>query len=56
MNSNRIEANWKELAGNVKRRMDKLIDRQLELWSGKRERAKRVAEGPAREQQSGPPK
>ena len=56
MNLNRIEGNWKQLAGNVKRRLDRLIDRQVELWSGKRERAKRAAEGQPRQQQSEPPK
>ena len=56
MNSNRIEGNWKQLAGNVKRRLGRLIDQQVDLWSGKRERAKRVAEGPVRQQQSEPPK
>lgn len=56
MNLNRIEGHWKQLAGNVKRRLDKLLDRQVDLWSGKRERAKRAAEGPARQQQNEPPK
>jgi uncharacterized protein YjbJ (UPF0337 family) len=56
MNSNRTEGNWKQLADNVKRRLGKLIDGQVDLWSGKRDRAKRVAEGQARQQQSEPPK
>jgi uncharacterized protein YjbJ (UPF0337 family) len=56
MNSNRTDGNWKQLAGNVKRRLDKLIDRQVDLWSGKRDRAQRVGEGQARQPQSEPPK
>jgi len=56
MSSNRTDRNWKQLAGSVKRRLGELIDRQVDPWSGKRERAKRVAEGQARQQQSEPPK
>ena len=56
LNSNRTEANWKQLAGSVKRRLGKMLDQQVDLWSGKRERAKQVAEGQARQQQSEPPK
>lgn len=56
MDSNRTEGNWKQLAGKVKRRLDKLVDQQVDLWSGKRDRAKRVAEGQVRQQQSEPPK
>jgi uncharacterized protein YjbJ (UPF0337 family) len=56
MSSNRTEANWKQLAGSVKRRLGELVDQQVDLWSGKRERAKQVAEGQVRQQQSEPPK
>jgi len=56
MSSNRTEGNWKQLAGKVKRRLGKLVEEQVDLWSGKRERAKRAAEGQARQQQSEPPK
>jgi osmotically-inducible protein OsmY len=30
--------NWEQLAGNVKRRWGTLIERQLDLWEGKRDR------------------
>jgi uncharacterized protein YjbJ (UPF0337 family) len=56
MSSNRSEANWKQLAGGVKRRLGELFDQQVDLWSGKRERAKRAAEEQAGQQQSEPPK
>ena len=56
MSSNRTETNWKQLAGSVKRRLGELVDQQIDLWSGKRERAKQVAEGQVRQQQSEPPK
>ena len=56
MNSNPTEGSWKQFADNVKRRLGKMVDEQLGLWSGKRERAKQVAEGPPRQQQSEPPK
>jgi uncharacterized protein YjbJ (UPF0337 family) len=56
MNSNRTDGNWKQRVDNVKRRLGELVDQQVELWSGKRDRAKRVAEGQARQQQSEPPK
>jgi uncharacterized protein YjbJ (UPF0337 family) len=56
MNSNRSEGSWKQIADNVKRRLGKVVDRQVDLWSGKRDRAKRAAEGQARQQQSEPPK
>jgi hypothetical protein len=56
MNANPTDGNWKQLADNVKRRLDRLIDRQVDLWSGKHDRAKRVAEGQARQPQSEPPK
>jgi uncharacterized protein YjbJ (UPF0337 family) len=56
VSSNRTEGNWKQLADNVKRRLGELVDQQVDLWSGKRERAKRVAEGAVLQQQSEPPK
>lgn len=56
MNSNPTEGSWKQLADNVKRRLGKMVEQQLDLWSGKRERAKRSAEGLTRQQQSEPPK
>jgi hypothetical protein len=49
MNSNRTEGNWKRFAQNVKRRLGILADRQVDLWSGKRDRAKRVADALARQ-------
>jgi osmotically-inducible protein OsmY len=30
--------NWEQLTGNVKRRWGTLIERQLDLWEGKRDR------------------
>jgi uncharacterized protein YjbJ (UPF0337 family) len=56
MNSNRTEGNWKQLAETIKRRLDKLADQQVDLWSGRRDRAKRVADTPARQQGIEPPK
>jgi len=56
MSSKRTEGDWKQLAVKVKRRLGKLVEEQVDLWSGKRERAKRAAEGQARQQQSEPPK
>ena len=56
MNPNRTEGNWKQFAGDVKQRLGKMLDKQLDLWSGKRERAKPASEGQARQQQSEPPK
>jgi uncharacterized protein YjbJ (UPF0337 family) len=56
MNSNRIEGNWKHLADKVKRRLGKMVDEQLDLWSGKRDRTKGVAQGQARQQQIEPRK
>ena len=43
MNRGRTEDNWKQLTGNLKRRWDRLIDGQIDLWSGKRDHAKPVA-------------
>ena len=43
MNPNHTEGNWKQFAGDVKQRLSKMLDKQLDLWSGKRERAKQVA-------------
>jgi uncharacterized protein YjbJ (UPF0337 family) len=55
MNPNLTEGNWKQFAGDVKQRLSKMLDKQLDLWSGKRERAKQVAvEQP--QQQNEPPK
>ena len=56
MNSKRSEGRWNQIAGNVKRRLGKMLEGQLDLWSGKRERAKQVTEGQLRQQQSEPPK
>jgi uncharacterized protein YjbJ (UPF0337 family) len=55
MNSSRTDGSWKQLADSVRRRLGKLVDEQVDLWSGKRDRAKRVAEAQARQQQSEPP-
>ena len=55
MNPNRTEGNWNQFAGDVKQRLSQMLDKQLDLWSGKRERAKQVAEQP-RQQQPEPPK
>ena len=56
MNWDRIEGNWKQLAGNVKRRWSELVDEQLGLWAGKRDRPKPVAHTQARQQEIKPPK
>lgn len=56
MNLNRTEGNWKQLADCVRRRLGKLLDRRLDLWSGERDRAKQVAEGQQRQEQSEPPR
>jgi uncharacterized protein YjbJ (UPF0337 family) len=48
MNLDHTEGNWKQLAGNIKRRLDKLIDGQLDLWVGKRDHPKPVARRQAR--------
>ncbi len=56
MNWNPTEGNWKQLAGNAKRRWSKLVDEQLVLWTGKRERPKQVADRQARQQEIEPPK
>jgi len=56
MNPNRTEGNWKQFAGDVKQRLGRMLDKQLDLWSGKRERAKQVAVGQPRQQQPEPPK
>jgi uncharacterized protein YjbJ (UPF0337 family) len=55
MNPNRTEGNWKQFAGDVKQRVGKMLDKQLDLWSGKRERAKQVTVEQPR-QQPEPPK
>jgi uncharacterized protein YjbJ (UPF0337 family) len=52
MNWDRIEGNWKQLAGNVKRQWGKLTDGQLDLWVGKGDRPKPVAHGQARRQET----
>jgi uncharacterized protein YjbJ (UPF0337 family) len=36
------DRNWKQLTGNVKRQFGKLIDGQLDLWEGKRDRRSRL--------------
>lgn len=56
MKSNRTEGNWKQLAENVKRRLGKLADEQVDLWSGKRDRATRALDTLARQQLIEPPK
>jgi uncharacterized protein YjbJ (UPF0337 family) len=56
MNWDRIEGNWKQLAGNVKRRWSELVDEQLGLWAGTRDRPKPVAHTQARQQEIEPPK
>lgn len=43
MNWGRTEGNWKQLTGDLKRRWDRLIDGQVDLWAGKRNHAKPVA-------------
>jgi uncharacterized protein YjbJ (UPF0337 family) len=48
MNWDRIEGNWKQLADKVKRQWGKLIDGQLDHWTGK----KPVAHGQARRQET----
>ena len=56
MNPNRTEGNWKQFAGDVKQRLGRMLDKQLDLWSGKRERAKHAAVEQPRQQQPEPPK
>ena len=56
MNPSRTEGNWRQLAGNLKRRLEKLLDVQRDLWSGKRDRAKRVADAQAQQREVEPPK
>ena len=56
MNSKRSGGRWKQIADNVRRRLGKMLDGQLDLWSGKRERAKQVTEARLRQQQSEPPR
>jgi len=55
MNPNRTEGKWKQFAGDVKQRLGKMLDKQLDLWSGKRERGKQAAVEQPR-QQPEPPK
>jgi uncharacterized protein YjbJ (UPF0337 family) len=56
MNWDRTEGSWKQLADDVKRRWGKLIDKQLDLWTGKRNRPKQVAERQTRQQEMERPK
>ena len=56
MNWNPAEASWKQLTADVKRKWDKLIDGQLDLWSGKSDHPKRIRQRHAREQEIQPPK
>jgi hypothetical protein len=39
------DRNWKQLTGNVQRQFGKLIDGQLDLWEGKRDRPKQGTDG-----------
>jgi len=43
MNRDHIESNWKQFAGDLRRRWRSLVDDQLDLLMGKRDRAKPVA-------------
>jgi hypothetical protein len=54
MNLDRIDGSWKQLAGNVKRRWDKLIEGQFDLWAGKRDHPKLVDHRQARQQRIEP--
>lgn len=56
MNWDRVEGSRRQLAGSVKRRWDKLIDGQLDLWAGKRDHPKPVARRQGRQQGIEPPK
>ncbi len=56
MNWNPKEGDWKQLTDNVKRRWGKLVDDQLDLWTGKRDHSKQVADSKARQQEIEPPK
>jgi uncharacterized protein YjbJ (UPF0337 family) len=51
MNWGRSEGSWKQRADNIKRHWGKLIDQQLDLWTGTRDRSKQPADGQARLQQ-----
>ena len=39
----RTEGDWKQLTGNLKRRWEQLIESKIDLWAGKRDRARLVA-------------
>ena len=56
MNPNRTQGNWKHFAGDVKQRLNRMLDKQLDLWSGKRERAKQATVEQPRQQQPEPRK
>lgn len=49
------QVDWKQLAAGVKRRWGRLVDDQLDLWSGKRDRSKQAADRQARQQEIEPP-
>lgn len=55
MNWNPAEASLKQLTASLRRRWDKLIDGQLHLWEGKRDRPKQVAGTQAARQEIEPP-
>jgi uncharacterized protein YjbJ (UPF0337 family) len=54
MNWDRIEGNWKQLAANVKRRWSNLLDGQLDLWTGRRDRPKHVDKQARRQEMQRP--
>jgi uncharacterized protein YjbJ (UPF0337 family) len=56
VNWDRLEGNWKQLADNVKRQWGRLIDGQLDLWTGRGDHPKPVAHGQARQQEIERPK
>jgi uncharacterized protein YjbJ (UPF0337 family) len=56
VNWDRIEGNWKQLADNVKQQWGRLIDGQLELWTGRGDHPKPVAHRQARQQEIERPK
>jgi uncharacterized protein YjbJ (UPF0337 family) len=49
----RTEGDWKQITGNIKRRFGRLVETQLDLWSGKREPAKRAGDERVREREPG---
>jgi uncharacterized protein YjbJ (UPF0337 family) len=39
----RTEGDWNQLTGNLKRQWEQLVESKIDLWAGKRDRARLVA-------------